>query len=208
MKGVVYRIYDNTNGNVYYGSTIQTLSNRIAGHRTSYKKYLNGTYHYVKSIDIIKNGDYSYNIVEEVEFETKYELHNRERYYIENNECVNKFIPNRTIKEYREDNKDKMKEYRENNKDKFKQYMKEYYEDNKNDILEKQKEYNEDNKNKIKEYREENKDKIKQYYEDNKNKILERHKEKITCECGCIVSRNNLSQHKKTKKHIKLISTK
>jgi len=59
------------------------------------------------------------------------------------------------------------------------------------------------------EYRTENKDKIvenkKQYYADNKDKILEHMTQKITCECGCIVSRCNLSPHKKSKKHLKLM---
>mgnify|MGYP003128030937 CR=1 FL=1 len=183
MKGVVYRIYDNTNGNVYYGSTTETVSRRMASHRSSYKKYLNGTQHYIKSFDILKNGDYSYNIVEEVEYENKYELHNRERFYIENNECVNKLVPNRNKKQYYEDNKDK--------------------------ILEKKKNYHKNNKDKFKQYREDNKDKIKQkdkkYYQNNKDKINEKQKEKITCECGCIVSRTNLNRHKKSKKHLKLI---
>jgi len=239
MKGFVYRIYDNTNGNVYYGSTKETVSRRMTGHRTKYKLWLKGKVkHYTKSFDILKNGDYSYNIVEEVEYENKYELHNRERYYIENNECINKFIPNRTRKQWREDNKEKIKqyyvdnkndilerhkqylkenkdkiskqtkEYYENNKERYKEYQKDYRENNKDKNKEYQKDYREDNKDKIKqkdkEYRKNNKDKIKEYYENNK----ERMNEKVTCECGCIVSRNNLSQHKKTEKHLKLISTK
>ncbi len=56
-----------------------------------------------------KNKDYSYCVVEEVEYENKWELHNRERYYIENFECVNKNIPTRTRKEYDQDNKEKIK---------------------------------------------------------------------------------------------------
>jgi len=202
MKGVIYRIYDNTNGNIYYGSTIQSLSNRMASHRSNYKKWIKGDKRTsCKSFEIIKNGDYDYNIVEEIECENKYELHNRERYYIENNECVNKLIPNRTKKEYnkqyREDNKDKIKDnkkqYYENNKDKIKE--KQYYEDNKDKILEKKKNYHKNNKDKINE-------KKKNYYEDNKNKI----NEKITCECGCIVFKKSLNRHRKSKKHLKLIS--
>ena len=64
----------------------------------------------LKSFDIIKNGDYDYSIIGEVECESKYELHNRERFYIENNKCVNKCIPNRTDKEYYKGNKDKIRE--------------------------------------------------------------------------------------------------
>ena len=31
-------------------------------------------------------------------------------------------------------------------------------------------------------------------------------KEQITCECGCIITRTCLSRHKRTKKHIDLMS--
>ena len=44
----------------------------------------------------------------------------------------------------------------------------------------------------------------KNKYEKNKEKILERAKEKITCECGAIVNRRYLTEHKKTLKHKKL----
>ena len=76
-----------------------------------------------------------------------------------------------------EEHKDKIKQYYEDNKDKIVKKKKEYYEDNKDKI----KQYYEDNKDKSKQYREENKDKIKQYYEDyyqdNKDKINEYNKE-------------------------------
>ena len=227
MKGFIYRIYDNTNGNVYYGSTFQGVSQRIADHRSNYKQYLKGKCRNVKSFDIFKNGDYDYSIIEEVECESKYKLHNRERFYIENNECINKYIPNRTNKEYYEDNKDKIKEYREDNKDKTQEYQKMYYEANKDkykehykDNKDKYKKYREDNEDKIKGYREDNKDKIreseKKYRKDNKDKIQERDKlyydankekinQKMTCECGSIIARQHIQKHRKTKKHNNLL---
>ena len=62
-----------------------------------------------------------------------------------------------------------------------------------------------------KQYYELNKDRIKekqnprnkQYYEQNKEKIKNY---KVECECGCVVTRHNLQQHKQTKKHKKLIA--
>jgi hypothetical protein len=62
------------------------------------------------------------------------ELQARERYYIENNECVNKIIPNQTKKEWNEKNQEKIKEYnqeyQEKNQEKVKEYKKKYYEKN------------------------------------------------------------------------------
>jgi pyruvate/2-oxoglutarate dehydrogenase complex dihydrolipoamide dehydrogenase (E3) component len=55
----------------------------------------------------------------------------RERYWVENTECINRIIPGRTRKEHYENNRDiilnKKKEHYENNKEKIKQY----YENNK-----------------------------------------------------------------------------
>ena len=41
----------------------------------------------------------------------------------------------------------------------------------------------------------------KEYKEKNKEKINARTKEKITCTCGCVLSKVNLSRHKKSPKH-------
>ena len=42
-----------------------------------------------------------------------------------------------------------------------------------------------------------------QYAHDNRDKFNKRKSEKIKCICGAIVSRNNISEHKKTDKHLK-----
>lgn len=93
-----------------------------------------------------------------------------------------------------------------------KQYDKERYKNN----IEYFKEYKYANKEHIKEYNEEryknNRDKIlvqnKEYRTNNKDKLNERASEKITCECGCDVRRSFLARHKKSQKHIKLLSVK
>ena len=41
------------------------------------------------------------------------------------------------------------------------------------------------------------------YYTKNKSEINAKQSEKIKCICGAIVSRNNISEHKKTDKHLK-----
>ena len=80
-------------------------------------------------------------------------------------------------------------------------YPKRSEEENKEYYKEKNKEYYEKNKEEIKEYYKKNKEKIlekvREYYEGKKEKL----KEKIQCECGSIISRGGLSQHKKSLKH-------
>ena len=72
--------------------------------------------------------NYVISLMEEVFLENKDFMKARERHYIENNECVNKCVPNRTGKELYEANKEKRLEYR-----------KDYYDENKVEILEKKK---------------------------------------------------------------------
>ena len=50
----IYRIVDNSNGNVYYGSTCErTLAQRLTKHKAVYNQYLKGNYTFVTSFTII-----------------------------------------------------------------------------------------------------------------------------------------------------------
>ena len=93
-----------------------------------------------------------------------------------------------------------------------KRTRKEWYIDNKEKILEQRKQYREHNKQTLAEYnnqyRENNKDYFKQYRENNKETLAEKGKIKIECECGALVSNKNISTHRKTTKHQKLINSK
>jgi hypothetical protein len=42
---------------------------------------------------------------------------------------------------------------------------------------------------------------MKQYREDNKHKL----KEKITCQCGSVVTKHHKARHERNKKHINLM---
>ena len=189
-KSKIYKIVCNITGLTYYGSTVNPISKRIGQHRNKFKT---GNAE-CSSRQVLVGGDYDYSLVEEFSCENKEQLHKRERFYIENNDCVNKQIPGRTLREYNEQNKDKIstykKEYREQNKDKISEFQKEYREQNKDKNSEFQKEY-----------REQNKDKISAYREQNKDKLSVKAKTKVTCECGSVVNKSSLARHKKTKKH-------
>ena len=107
--GKIYRIVCNTTGLTYYGSTCEdTMAKRLSHHKDSYKRYLNGNYGFTTSFEILKNENYEIILVENFPCNSKDQLHARERFYIESNECVNKIIPTRTKKEYREQNKEEI----------------------------------------------------------------------------------------------------
>ena len=128
----IYKIVDNTNGNKYIGSTCSSLKTRLSKHKSAYKRFLNGLCGNTKSFEIIKNNNYKIELIEDCDIKTKQELLARERFYIENNNCLNKNIPGnfddkgcqQYQKEYYETNKDKAKEYYETNKVKIKNIMK------------------------------------------------------------------------------------
>jgi len=135
VNGKIYKIVCNLTGEVYYGSTIQKLNYRISGHKCSLG---------CESRLIINRNNYYYVLIENYSCNNKKELETRERWYVENNDCINKIIPTRTMKEWKEDNKEKIqvrdKIYREKIKDQSGEYKKEWYIQNKEQILEKAKE--------------------------------------------------------------------
>ena len=182
----IYKIVDNTNGNIYIGSTCEpTLARRLAGHRQNYKRYLENKKNFITSFNILKNDNYEIVLLEECkDITTKDQLHKRERFYIENNDCVN-IVRNVGLqnelgkveyqKKYHQENKEKIleqqKQYNQDNKEKMSEYNKQYKQDNKEKISEYNKHYQQDNKEKISEYN-------KQYQQDNKEKINERSRER------------------------------
>tara|TARA_R100001594_G_scaffold3518_7_gene13131 strand:+ start:881 stop:1279 length:399 start_codon:yes stop_codon:yes gene_type:complete len=93
----IYKIIDNTNGNIYIGQTQKSLYTRLHNHTSSYLQYLNNKREGIcSSFKIIKNGDYKIELIEKTNDK------NRERYWIENTECINKNIPLQTKTEKKE----------------------------------------------------------------------------------------------------------
>lgn len=140
MKGIIYKIECNETNEVYYGSTKLTLHKRILNHKSQYNAWKAGNANYMTSFQIIERGNYKYEVVEEIECEDKRQLEQRERNYIEDNDCVNKMIPSRTRQEskkaYRDKHKEERKIYLQNNKEKIKEQTKLYRETHKEHLNE------------------------------------------------------------------------
>ena len=225
QNSLIYKLYcKDTNITDFYIGSTTSFRRRKAHHKSSCNNEKSGKYNYDVYKFIRENGgwvNWDMVLVEYYKCDTKLELEKREREVIKNlKPTLNRFIPTRTHKEYYQDNKEKIKEK-----------LKEYYQENKEQILEKQKDYYEDNKEKIKQYQQDNKEQIKQYrqdnkeyykekrkkyrqenkqqlleknkqyYQDNKEKIKEKTKEKITCECGSIITKCQFNRHTKSIKH-------
>ena len=190
QRGKIYKIVSDDLPNVcYIGSTVQTLSNRLSGHRASYKSYLNGKASYTSSFELIKTGNAIIYLIQDYPCTTKNELERREgeliRQYRFDPTCemvINKVIAGRSGKEYYQDHKVKhnlqSKQYREDNKEKVSINAKQYHKDNKEQL----------NLH------------SKQYYQENKKKIKEQATKPVTCpHCSRTIQHRELARHQKTK---------
>jgi len=100
QNGKIYQIVSENTDDVYIGSTCMKLSQRLSKHKASYKMWLKGKKDFVTSFKVLQAGDYKIYLIEEYPCESKIQLQKRERYWIENKDCCNKYIPTRTCKEY------------------------------------------------------------------------------------------------------------
>jgi len=191
QNGKIYKIHSFQTDNIYIGSTTQPLCKRFVDHKFKFKQGIKGP----MSKKILIYDDAMITLIENYPCNDRNELEKRERFQIENNNCVNKCIPTRTSKEYRDSNKDKLKQYQIDNKDKLKQYRL----DNKDKIKEQHKQFFIDNKDYTKQYLIDNKDKIKQrhkqYYINNTEKIKEYKKQYLIDNRD---NTNNYQQHKRS----------
>jgi hypothetical protein len=125
----IYCIRSDLTDKYYIGSTIQPLSKRLYEHKKHYKKYLDNKYNYVSSFEILQLEKYYIELLELCPCNSKEELLKKEGEYIRKykNEIVNKNIPCRTEKEWRNENKERLKE----NQDKI---SKKWYENHKEEL--------------------------------------------------------------------------
>ena len=189
--GKIYKIeaINGVDEDIYIGSTTKKLlSQRMATHRQNYKNWKLDKTGKCMSFDLFdKYGveNCKITLLENVNANSKDELHSREAFYIRTTSCVNKFIPLRTDEEWREDNKETLKE--------------------------KRKEYNENNKDHIAElqhnWRINNMEYVKSQYNETKDKTNAIKREKVNCLCGSVFSYGDKSKHLKTLKHLKYLDS-
>jgi len=141
QKGKIYRLWSPSQNIIYIGSTTQVLSQRLGGHLKEKRTYdKDNTKKHMTSFLVLECEDYKIELLEEYACNNKQQLEKKESEYIRNNDCVNKVIPDRTRKEYYNDNIDKYKEqfkqYRIDNIENIRERENKYYQDNKDKISE------------------------------------------------------------------------
>lgn len=109
-NGKIYKLTANESDLVYYGSTCQPLHKRAWSHKSHYERWKIGKFTYLSAFELYKTGDPIITLVERFPCKSIEELKARERHWIENNPCVNKYIPGRTHAEKK--NQDDKKKYK------------------------------------------------------------------------------------------------
>ena len=178
-NSIIYKLCSTvTPDDIYIGSTTN-FSRRKNCHKSNCTNETNHYHNYPVYQFIRDNGGWSaWSMIqiEAYEAKNKRDLEARERYYIDLlKPNLNKRIPTRTQKEYKDDNRGRIikrdKLYRDLNKDQIKAYV-------------------ELNKDRIK-------DQKKQWHVNNKARI----NQKVICNCGCEVNNRSLTRHKTRTSH-------
>ena len=130
MEGKIYKIIDNTNNNIYIGSTTLDLNERLNNHKKSYTQYKKNNKYYTTAYEIIKNNNYKIELLLECKINDIKELRKIEGDMIKKNQCINKRIEGSTreesLKRHQEKFRDRIlersKNYYYNNIEELKQY--------------------------------------------------------------------------------------
>lgn len=215
-QGKIYKIVCNITGKKYIGSTTKKyLSKRLSQHKSDYNQWKKEKKGYISSFEIIEEGNYDIILIENYPCNDVNELFSREKYWIENIEggCLNKVLPIRSTEEKQEIKTNYNQQYWQKNKEEIIKKNRKYWHEHKEEIYNKHKQYIEEHKQDIQVYqrqyqpqwylknKKDHNKKSKEWYEKNKKELLEKRNTKMTCECGATISKNNISTHKKTKKH-------
>ena len=220
-KTVIYKIqHENDESLLYVGSTTN-FTTRKCQHKNNTKNS-NGKQYNDKLYKMIReNGGFeSFNMIQIKEFpcSSKREAEKEEdNVMLKLKATMNDRRACRSLKEYYEDNREeilkKTKQYRDENRENILDKQKNYRKNNRSKIAENNALYRIKNVEKIRNYKKQYAidnskklvEKMTQYRIDNIDKINERTKQKEVCECGSAIQRCEVTRHRKSKKHLKLL---
>ena len=177
-KGKICKIFNSIDDEIYVGTTIEKLSKRMAHHRGC----VNMDKYNGKLYQHMRSLGVDQFYIELVEIfpcETIEELLAKEGEWIMKIGTLNMKVSGGTKQET----------------------DKHYYNKNRATIDEQQKLYYENNREIIKQN-------VKEYREVNLDIVKAKQAEKITCECGCKITRSHISHHRKSSKHSGLLNDK
>ena len=216
QEGKIYKIYNAITDDIYIGSTTQKLCERMRTHGNAQNPKKHSNYLIYQAFREHGVNNFYIELIEKHPCNDRDELRKKEGEYIRKlKPSLNRRIAGRTDKEYYNDNRDvlvqKSREYAAQNREKVLQNHRDYYQRTKDSdsrieyITKYNADHREEKREYDKQYREENRESSfhlkQQYRETNKERISAYKADKIKCDCGCMIARVNLAQHRRTKKH-------
>ena len=198
-NGKIYKILNDIEDDIYVGSTCQSLSQRMAKHRTKVNTYTTPLYMKMRELGV---GHFYIELIEECPCDNVEQLRAVEGKNIREFGTINRRIEQRTNAQYYQDNKAEIykrgRDWINKNSEYVKEWKRQYYIKNYDKIQEQRKQYKMENADKIKENQ-------KRYAEEHKDEIYKRTSAKEVCACGSIVGHGDIARHRKTKKHQKYL---
>ena len=180
--GVIYKIVNSINSEIYVGSSTSDLETRMIKHRSDAKQRpeISKFYKYMNELGI---DNFDIELVEEYPCESKEELRNREGEIIREIGTLNHRIENRTKQEYKQ----------------------EWIDTNRERVNEQRRERRRNNPEKTKEENIKSREYKKKYAENHKEEIKAKTSQKVVCECGTTYTVGHKGEHMSSKKHLKLL---
>ncbi len=209
-KTIIYKIQNIDNPELLYVGSTTDFTKRKNCHKNNCDNP-NTKCHNFKLYQMIReNGGWDmFNMVIVKEFPCE----NKRQAEAEEDRCIREMKAN--LNSHRafvtpEERIEQMKQYRLEHKEQIAEQVKQYYTKHKDKIKQWKLEHKDKLAERDKQYRLENKDKIaeriKQWRLENKDKLAEINKQKITCDCGCVLTKCSLPKHKRSKKHQDLLN--
>ena len=118
LKSSIYMLICHSTGQKYIGSTDLPIELRFRIHKSHYKRYLNHKASYISSVEVFKENNAHLILLEEVDL-TLNDLSEREAFYIQSFNCINKNKPCKHL--YSQDYKQYYRDYYKKNKENLKQ---------------------------------------------------------------------------------------
>ena len=165
-KGKIYKITNDFNDEVYVGSTCNSIVKRMSSHKSDHTREIKDNVPLYKLMNEIGFERFRIQLIEDFPCSDKYELRQREGFYIRQMGTLNMKVAGRTKqsedykelkkeydKKYQEANKEHLREihnnYCQRNKEELKQYKSNWFQQNKERLTEQRKALSDEKKQEL-----------------------------------------------------------
>jgi hypothetical protein len=125
--GLIYKLTSASTDIVYIGSTTLSINDRFIRHKASLRRFQNNNGDYCSAFELMQLPDVKIELIENVDFNDRDFLRERENYHILRNDCVNIKNAKFDYDTYYLLNKDRLKQYYQINSIAKKDYQRKRY---------------------------------------------------------------------------------